>query len=405
MPVLFSNRLLIFTFLISFLMSCTPPAPTITRIDGSQIDSLQLTRQIQSLMDSAEVTGMVISIFNHNESVYQEAFGLADADKGDSLRTAHLFYAASFSKAVFGYLVAQLVDEGQLDLDKPLQEYLDQPLPDIPFEKDWRSYTDLKDDPRYKQITARMCLNHTTGFPNWRWLTRDFDFDPDGKIQILFDPGTRFSYSGEGMNLLQFVVEQISGKGLEELAQERIFQPLGMTMTSYIWQERFEETYCLGHRADQSLISKDPNDEAGAAGSMETTIEDYSRFVQHIMTLVQDSSSVTRLMFEPQVRIRSRHQFGATSWEDTDANDDITLSYGLGWGLLQSPHGWGAFKEGHDNGFQHYSILFPEQQTGIILMCNSDNGESIFKYVLETAIGDVYTPWEWERYIPFDMKK
>lgn len=355
-------------------------------------------------MDSAQVTGMALSIINHNEPIYQRAFGLANAETGDSLRTDQLFYAASFSKAVFAYLVAQLVEEGQLDLDKPLQEYLNHPLPEIPFEKDWRGYGDLTDDPRYTQITARMCMNHTTGFPNWRWMTREFDFDPDGKIRILFEPGARYSYSGEGISLLQFVVEQISGQGLEELAQERIFLPLNMQMTSYIWQERFEGRYCLGHRADQSLIPKDREDEAGAAGSMETTLEDYTRFVQHIMQLVQDSSPVTRLMFAPQVRIQSRHQFGASSWEDTDAHDDIQLGYGLGWGILQTPHGWGAFKEGHDDGFQHYSIIFPEQHIGIILMTNSDNGESIFKYVLEKGIGDVYTPWEWERYIPFDAK-
>ena len=73
-------------------------------------------------------------------------------------------------------------------------------------------------------------------------------------------------------------------------------------------------------------------------------------------------------------------------------NDAIKLSYGLGWGLLQSPYGTGAFKEGHGDGFQHYSIIFPEQGTGIIIMSNSDNAESIFKELLETAIGDTLHP-------------
>ncbi len=86
-------------------------------------------------------------------------------------------------------------------------------------------------------------------------------------------------------------------------------------------------------------------------------------------------------------------------------NDNIFLGYGLGWGLLQSPYGTGAFKEGHGDGFQHYSIIFPKQEKGILILSNSDNAESIFKELLETAIGDRFTPWYWENYIPYNQKK
>ncbi|MFA0963398.1 hypothetical protein AB9P05_16460 [Roseivirga sp. BDSF3-8] len=109
-------------------------------------------------------------------------------------------------------------------------------------------------------------------------------------------------------------------------------------------------------------------------------------------------------IFSPQVRIRSKIQFGPGSLEETDKYDDINLSYGLGWGLLDTPHGPGAFKEGHGNGFQHYTILFPEAGKGIMMLTNSDNGEGIFKELLELAIGDTYTPWEWENYIPYQER-
>jgi CubicO group peptidase (beta-lactamase class C family) len=72
-----------------------------------------------------------------------------------------------------------------------------------------------------------------------------------------------------------------------------------------------------------------------------------------------------------------------------------------GVGLLKSPYGWGAFKEGHGDGFQHYFIVFPKQGTGVLIMTNSDNGESMFKELLELAIADTYTPWKWQRYIPY----
>jgi len=296
-----------------------------------------------------------------------------------------------------------LAKEEILDLDKPLYEYLETPIPELAFEKDWKGFANLKGDLRYEQITARMCMNHSTGFPNWRWISKEGEFNREGDIHFVFDPGSRYSYSGEGMHLLQYVIEYITSKGLEELAQERIFQPLGMEMTSYIWQNRFEGNYCYGHTSEGEVIPKDSADEAGAAGSMETTLLDYSKFMQEILRLYKTGSPLTKDMFIPSIRIRSKMQFGPQAWEDTSAYDNIELSYGLGWGLLKSPHGFATFKEGHGEGFQHYTILFPEKELGLMLLSNSDNAESIFKELLELCIGDIYTPWKWENYIPYDQ--
>ena len=110
-------------------------------------------------------------------------------------------------------------------------------------------------------------------------------------------------------------------------------------------------------------------------------------------------------LFKQQLRIRSRFQMGTVAWKDSTAdNNDILLGYALGWGRLQTPYGFGVFKEGHGDGFQHYSILFPEKKLGIVILTNSDNGESIFKELLEFAIGDTFTPWKWQRYIPYNQK-
>ena len=137
----------------------------------------------------------------------------------------------------------QFVQEKVIDLDKPLVEYLTKPLPEYKINGWRKGYQDLKDDDRYKKITARMCLTHTTGFPNWRW------FEADKKIKFKFDPGTRYSYSGEGLYLLQFVIEQVTGKDYETISQERVFKPFAMTNTSQIWQARFDTNICYGHNA------------------------------------------------------------------------------------------------------------------------------------------------------------
>ncbi|MDW3646577.1 MAG: serine hydrolase domain-containing protein [Bacteroidia bacterium] len=385
------------------ILSCEP-TDMIQTLTKRQHNSRELSLQIQKILEKAEVAGLSVQIFNNHQRVYEQAFGFADLEKGDRLTNQHGFYGASFSKAVFGYIVADLVVNGVLDLDKPLQSYVGQAFPDIPFEKDWKGYANLKGDLRYEKITARMCMNHSTGFPNWRWISKEGEFDREGKIQLLFDPGSRYSYSGEGIHLLQFVIEKITGKGLEEIAQEKVFNPLNMSMSSYLWQERFEGKFCLGHKSDGSTYPKDKEDEAGAAGSMETTPEDYAKFFEHILQLYKADDTRVELMFTPSIKIHSEKQFGPQSWIDSGRHDNIELGYGIGWGLLQSPHGIGAFKEGHSDGFQHYSIMFPEKGIGIILMSNSDRGESTFKELLELTIGDTYTPWEWEFYIPYDQE-
>ncbi len=395
------STLLLFTLMV--LTNCTSQnAKVITRLDDSKITTRELNQKIQKLVDTANVTGITVSIFNQDTLTYQKAFGYANHDKKDSLQANQVFYGASLSKSVFGYLVAHLVKDGIIDLDKPLQSYLDMPIPELYFEKEWRGFKNLKGDKRYESITARMCLSHTTGLPNWRWMSRIGEFNREGKIQIYFDPGTRYSYSGEGIRLLQIVIQKIMGKGLEKLAREIVFDPLEMDMTSYVWQPHFEGRYVLGHTIEQKTIPKDIEDEAGAAGSMETTTVDYSIFLEHILALESQNSPITQMMFSPNVEIKSKKQFGPQSLETTAENERIGLNYGMAWGLIRkTPYGKGVFKEGHGEGFQHYSILYPEQNIGVLLISNSDNAESIFKELLEITIGDVYTPWEWENYIPF----
>jgi D-alanyl-D-alanine-carboxypeptidase/D-alanyl-D-alanine-endopeptidase len=177
-------------------------------------------------MKKANVSGFAVSVFNSKKPIFSKTYGLADVKNNKPLLQSSVMYGALFSKTVFAYIVMQLVQEKVIELDKPLVEYLSKPLPDYIIKGKRRGYQDLKDDERYKKITARMCLSHTTGFPNWRW------FEEDKKIKFKFDSGARYSYSGKGLYLLQFVIEQITGRDYETISQERVFKPLGINNTS-----------------------------------------------------------------------------------------------------------------------------------------------------------------------------
>ena len=393
------NKKILFILLFTGLQSLAQEK-TVTRLDNSKISFAELDHKIQSLMNAASVQGLAITIFNNREAVYKKTFGYKRIDTKEPIQTSTNIYGASLSKPVFAVLVLKLVEEGVLDLDKPLQEYLPKPIYDYTPTKKWHdNYTDLRTDSLYRKITARMCLDHTTGFSNWRW------YETDQKLRVNFTPGTKYNYSGEGMVYLQVVLEHLLGTSLEELMQKKIFIPLHMDRSSYQWQTKFEDDYCVGHQSTGKLYEKDKDNDARAASTLETTLDDYTKFTEAVLKGTLLKKQTTKEMFSPQIRLRSIQQFGPLQFRDSTGNDAIQLSYGLGWGLLQSPYGTGAFKEGHGDGFQHYTILFPKTGIGIVIMTNSDNGESIFKELLEITIGDIYTPWYWENYIPYNQKK
>jgi CubicO group peptidase (beta-lactamase class C family) len=369
----------------------------IAKIDGGTISIHAIDSTILHLMSAAKVTGLELAILNDNRIVYEKAFGYKNMETKEVLDTSTVFYGASLSKAVFMYLCLVLVQQGLLNLDKPVYEYLDKPLPEYP------RYSDLAGDKRWKLITARMCLSHTTGFANWRFLTASTGkYDHNGKLAIYFTPGSRFAYSGEGYALLQLVVEKITGKNLEELAEKNIFQPIGMGRTSYIWQPRFENNYALGYDESGKPLEKNKRTNAGAAGSMETPVADYAKFIQYIMQKKGLDREMCSLMLTPGIPIYSKRMFPTITSDSTTENQSIELSTGLGWGFLNSPYGKAFFKGGHDDGWEHYNINFMDKGISILLMTNSSNGESIFKDVLAKIIGDVYTPWRWANYVPYD---
>ncbi|MEP6713217.1 MAG: serine hydrolase domain-containing protein [Ferruginibacter sp.] len=362
-----------------------------SRPDDKLISNTAIDSVTQKLMDAAGVTGLSLGIVNDNKISYVKSYGYKNKATNQLSDTATTYYAASFSKSVFAYLVMQLVDKGIINLDKPLYKYLPKPLPE------YENYKDLAGDERWKLITARYCLSHTTGFPNWRQLNPN----DNQKLEIFFAPGKRFAYSGEGIYLLQLVIETITKRKLEDLAQENIFKPAGMTRSSFLWQKSFEANYAVGHDKNEDTLSKIKRTEANAAGSMETTITDYTRFVASVMQGKGLSSKSKQQMLSPQISIFTKQQFPSLNNDTTSKNKNIQLSYGLGWGLFKSVYGWAFFKEGHsDDGWQHYTVSFPDKKYAIVIMTNSLNGESIFKELIEQISG-VTIPWEWEGYTPY----
>ncbi|GAA3998803.1 hypothetical protein GCM10022408_07140 [Hymenobacter fastidiosus] len=365
--------------------------PTFHTLDGRKLRGPEIDRLVRRLMDSARVPGLAVALLEDNKVRYLKAYGYRNLETRAPLETSTAMYGASFSKAVFAYLVMQLVQEQRLDLDRPLQQYLTKPLPE------YEGYQDLAADARWRQLTARQCLTHTTGLPNWRWL------EPDEKLRFKFAPGTQYWYSGEGLQLLQLVVETITQKSLTELSAERIFRPLGLTRTSYVWQPAFEQNYALGYDEQGQPLRKRKRTKPGAAGSLETTPADYAAFLAAVMQGRGLNAATKAEMTRAQVRIPYQAQFGPLATVAApDSNRTIRLAYGLGWGTFESPYGPAYFKEGHDDGWENHSVVFQDRKKGLLLMSNSSNADKIFRELLEKLLGDRTTPWQWENYVPYN---
>ena len=188
----------------------------VIKADGKKMETKSIDQLVSTLMEEGEVTGLAISIINDNKPVFEKTYGYKNKATKELNDTSTCFYAASLAKPLFAVLVMQLVEAGKLNLDKPIYTYLPKPIPE------YDEYKDLASDNRWKLITARHCLAHTTGFPNWR----EFNPNENNKLEFFFTPGERYAYSGEGIYLLQLVVETITGKKLEALAQEKYSNPL-----------------------------------------------------------------------------------------------------------------------------------------------------------------------------------
>lgn len=207
------------------LAACGPPAavkplsaapvPAAARPTPRQPDTAALARDIPRLIRIGDVPGLSIAVVQNARVIWAGAFGTVNDSAHTPLDAETIFEAASLSKPVFAYIVLRLAERGEFDLDRPLFEMLEYPR--------------LAHDERSKRITARMVLSHGTGLPNWG----------GEKLTLGFNPGTAYGYSGEGFVFLQEVLERVAGHSLDALARREVFQPLGMTRSSFVWQERF----------------------------------------------------------------------------------------------------------------------------------------------------------------------
>lgn len=305
--------------------------------------------EIEKWLKQNKVPTMGLGIIENGAVTQVKVFG--EITKGVTAPYNTVFNVASLTKPVTAIVALKLVSLSKWNLDEPVSKYWTDP--------------DIANDPRNKKLTTRLILSHQTGFPNWRWMNED------KKLHFQFDPGTKYQYSGEGMEYLRKALEKKFHKSLQKLADELIFQPLKMTDTRYVWDKNVDVSrLAIGYDKDGKPYETVKNNKPNAADDLLTTIEDYGKFLVSVLNSDGLTDQVFEEMTSNQVPSSKGKHFGL-GFEIYDLdNEAYALSHG-----------------GSDNGVQTLVFLLPKTKQGIIIFTNSDTGASVYESLLKHYLG------------------
>jgi CubicO group peptidase (beta-lactamase class C family) len=358
----------------------------------------EIDRHVRKLMTDTQAKGLAIAVIDGGKISYVRAHGIRNTN-GEPLQPDTIMYGASLTKTVVAYAALQMVDAGKIALDKPLADYLDEPLPtygpDPVFPDKYGPYRDLADDERWRKITPRMALTHSAGFANFYFI------EPDRKLRIHFEPGARYAYSGEGFILLQFAIEhgrKDKGLGFDlgEWTQNKIFVPLGMTRTSLVWRDSFRTNLADGWTDSGKIEAHDERSKVRAAGSMDTTISDMAKFAAAVVNGDSLSPAARAEMVKPTLHITTKTQFPSFQSELPPNLQRKDLYAGLGVVVFDGPLGRGFFKGGHNGSTANTLVCLPALKRAVVILSNDVRAEAGFANLITFLLGETGVPYDWE---------
>lgn len=337
-----------------------------------------LDTNVPRLLDKYEIPGVSIALIRDGELVWAEAYGYADLDQKLEMHVDTVFRAESISKSVTAWGVLNLAEEGLIELDAPVQNYLE----------DWEfPSTDFD----VETVTVRMLLSASSGLALGP-IGADAEYAPGSpevpsmreyltsEIQFEQQPGEGFIYSNVGYNLLELLIEEVTGQSFETYMNEEVLVPIGMQHSSFIWSENDRITLATGYDMQGQPVEAYVYPASGAGG-LTATAEDIALFMGAGMTgpYYDDygvlSEDQIELLYTPQVKISSL--FGV-----------VAESYGLGHFLETLPDNQKAvWHGGQGHGWMTHFHAIPNTGNGIVIMTNSQRSWPLIAAVLKDWSG------------------
>jgi CubicO group peptidase (beta-lactamase class C family) len=316
--------------------------------DFNKEAALQLDDFIKRYQEYYEIPGVSIALIKNGKIVYYKTYGIKNTKTKEPVDEKTLFEAGSVTKPVFTFAAMRLVERGILDLDKPLYQYL-------PFE-------DVAHDERYKLITARHVLSHQTGFPNWA------NRNEKGQFDLMFTPGTKFGYSGEGFEYLKRVVEHITKKDIGLILEEELINPFNLKNTYFKKNDYLPKVAANGH-IDNLPTNIRLIDSPKVAYGMYTEAKSFASFMIALSNRKGLKPETYNEMFKIQTIIPKDDSEKKEGW-------DVNSYRSLGFEIEKSPYGLIIGHGGSTStGFTCYFNMFQDLNMGYVIFTNSDTGQ------------------------------
>jgi CubicO group peptidase (beta-lactamase class C family) len=312
-------------------------------------------------LKESDVPSVAVAYIEHRQVAWTEVYG--EQSPGVSATEKTLYNMASLTKPVTAETVLRLASARKLSLDESMSPFWLDP--------------DIKDDPWSKLLTPRLCLSHQTGFANWRRMT-------GGVLKIRWEPGTQTGYSGEGYNYVGRFVEKKMAKPFDALAQEIVFDPIGMKETSYTAKEWYAGRLAVPHGPKGETPIDAVATTWSGADLLRTTIGDYAKFVVSVMhdegltkEIAAERATMTRDLMKPEDLDKACNIAGEVG------HCTIAAGMGLGW-EVETVNGVKILNHnGGDWGVRTFVMFVPSQGIGVIVFTNGENGNEVIRKVVK----------------------
>lgn len=329
-----------------------------------------------NLLKKYNIPGASISIIENGEIKWIGTFGYADIEEKIRINKDTVYQVASISKSVTAVGIMKLVESGLIHLDDPIEKYITRwQIPESIYDKN--------------EVTIRRVLSHTAGlsrgggYPGYE----SFDMLPSLEeslsgigggsqpVKLIYEPETRFFYSGGGYSLLQLLIEEVTGKDFATYMEEEVLIPLKMEDSSFLWEEGKRGLTAKPYNEDLRILPNYLFIERAAAGFY-TTIEDMSSFViagvtryKHNHILKQET---IQEMYKPVLTVEGLEGF---IYENTALGHFVNTDNS---NLPLVAH------DGSNRGWKSNISLVPNTGDGIVILTNGDNGTYLINEVLNS---------------------
>jgi len=374
-----SYLLLTGLFLTSLLLSaCTsaPPRPTSITHNDYTFTETYVKNLIQYEMKKNAVTGLSIALVDDQRIVWSEGFGYADQENKIPASAGTLYRVGSISKLFTDTAAMQLAEQGRLDIDQPLHNY----LPGFSIK------THFQNTP---EITPRMLMTHHSGLPRDR-LKGFMTPHPAPFTELAADiredyaaypPNLIFSYSNLGITLLGNAIQNQSGIPFAEHMRQSVLAPLGMTNSSFDTGLSTSLLMAKGYQGLEPAI--DPPLRDIPAGGLNSSVSDMSHFIS--MMFAGGTYGDHRILKAETINEMLRPQ-------NTDVPLDFNFRVGLGWMLstlgvstLENA-GTVAHHSGGTLLFRSQMYILPEHKLGVVVLSNSSTSGQMVDHIASETL-------------------